>query len=284
MKTIFNSLERRTTTAVIVICLLVVLFIVAVAISLNSIDIVEPLFILPIVIVSWYGGRTAGFSLVALIVTLSLFVKHSILEISFLYPGAIFHLIFHVISYLLIAILVINFRDSHNEESLLASTDGLTGLLNTRSFSIELANEILRSIRYEHIFSLAYIDIDNFKHINDSIGHQEGDKLLTVVSRCLSSSLRKTDIVARLGGDEFAVIFPETGQQEVKSAFANASNALKRKMKNNKWSVSFSVGIVTFEKLPTDIKEAIKISDELMYTVKKNKKNDVAFQVWQGKA
>ncbi|WDE04271.1 GGDEF domain-containing protein [Thalassomonas viridans] len=166
----------------------------------------------------------------------------------------------------------------------MASTDNLTGLSNSRSFYLDLGNEILRSIRYKHVFSLSYIDIDNFKSINDSIGHLKGDELLISVARCLISSLRKTDIIARLGGDEFAVIFPETSQEEVKSAFAKASEELKYRMRKNKWQVSFSVGIVTFETLPMDIKEAMKIADELMYSVKNNKKNDVAFKVWQGKA
>ncbi|WDD98253.1 GGDEF domain-containing protein [Thalassomonas actiniarum] len=284
MKTILNILDECTSSFVISVCTLTVVFILLIAIYFNNISIFEPLFLLPIVVLSWYGGRTAGLTLAALVVTFTFLINALSIEPLPLSLKSVIYISLRFIVYSVLAVLIINFRDAHNEESAMASTDNLTGILNSRGFSIELANEILRSIRYKHIFSLSYIDIDNFKEINDSIGHQEGDKLLIAVSKCLVSSLRKTDIVARLGGDEFAVIFPETGQPEVKRAFASASKTLEYQMLKKGWNVSFSVGIVTFEMLPMDIKEAIKIADDLMYTVKKNKKNDVAFQVWQGKS
>lgn len=164
-----------------------------------------------------------------------------------------------------------------------ADTDKLTDILNSRGFYTELTNELLRSVRYRHPFSLAYIDVDNFKSINDSKGHAEGDKLLIEVAQCLKVSLRITDSVARLGGDEFACLFPETGQKASKSAFAKASKALDRRMKCYHWPVSFSVGLVTFERIPTDIKEAMRIADDLMYTVKNADKNNISYQVWHGK-
>ena len=237
---------------------------------------------MPIIVLSWYGGKTAGFTVAALIVSATLFIDTVALDYTFYSLDTVFHIVSRIIAYFLTAVLVINFRNVHNEEFTMASTDSLTGLLNSRSFSVELANEIFRSIRYKHIFSLSYIDIDNFKEVNDTYGHQEGDKLLNVVSECLTSSLRKTDIIARLGGDEFAVIFPETRQQEVKRAFAKARKSLDNRMKSKNWNVTFSVGVVTFENLPADVKEAINIADDLMYSVKNHKKNDVAFQVWQG--
>ncbi|MCL6417261.1 GGDEF domain-containing protein [Aestuariirhabdus sp. Z084] len=132
-----------------------------------------------------------------------------------------------------------------------------------------MANELVRSSRYEHILSLAYIDIDNFKLVNDSLGHPAGDQLLIEVASSLKKSLRATDTVARLGGDEFSCLLPETGQEEAKAAFSKASELLIRRMKGRNWSVTFSVGIVTFETMPEDIKEAMKVADELMYSVKK---------------
>lgn len=168
-------------------------------------------------------------------------------------------------------------------ESTAADTDKLTNILNSRGFYAELANELLRSVRYEHLFSLAYIDIDNFKSVNDSQGHAEGDKLLIEVAQCLKDSVRATDIVARLGGDEFACLFPETGQDASKAAFAKASEELQRRMSSYDWPVSFSVGLVTFETMPTDIKEAMKIADELMYSVKNADKNNISYRVWHRK-
>ena len=186
-------------------------------------------------------------------------------------------------AYSLLAILITNFRSVHRVEELAAGTDALTKMLNSRGFYVELANELLRSIRYEHIFSLAYIDIDNFKHINDSLGHSTGDKLLIEVAECLTSSLRETDTVARLGGDEFVCLLPETEPEMAKKAFSKVKERLSNSMKSHNWSVSFSVGMVTFETPPDYIKEAVAIADELMYCVKNNKKDNIAFKVWNSK-
>lgn len=265
------------------ICFLVTLSIVLLGFFVNHFAMIEPLLLIPIVVLSWYGSRVAGIILSVFIVSITLFINVIAID-SFTFSGeSIIYVLLRLTTYILVSLLVINYRRVHNSEFVMASTDSLTGLSNSRSFYLDLANEILRSIRYKHVFSLSYIDIDNFKKINDSIGHLKGDELLISVANCLVSSLRKTDIIARLGGDEFSVIFPETSQAEVKSAFAKASEELRTKMLSKGWNVSFSVGIVTFETLPTDLKEAMKIADELMYSVKNNKKNDVAYEIWQGK-
>ncbi|TPH13960.1 GGDEF domain-containing protein [Litorilituus lipolyticus] len=283
MKTTLSILDTCSTSFVIFICYLAVSVITFTGFYFNHFLLFEPLFFLPILVLSWYGSRSAGILLSVFIVSLTLFINFMVLgSVTFSLEYSIYTFL-RLITYILSSVLIINFRNVHNAEFVMASTDSLTGLLNHRSFYLDLANEIIRSIRYKHVFSLAYLDIDNFKNINDSIGHYKGDELLISVAKCLLSSLRKTDIIARLGGDEFAIIFPETSQGEVKSAFAKASEELKNKMLKKGWDVSFSVGIVTFETLPADIKEAIKVADDLMYTVKNNKKNDVAFKVWQGR-
>lgn len=283
MRTTLSILDGCSTSFVIFICHLVAVVIAFTGFYFNSFELLEPSFFIPIIVLSWYGSKTTGILLAVFIVSITLFIN-GITVGSFVFSLEYSLYIFlRLMTYILASILITNFRSVHNAEFIMASTDNLTGLSNSRSFYIDLANEILRSIRYKHVFSLAYIDIDNFKKINDSIGHWKGDELLISVARCLVSSLRKTDIIARLGGDEFAIIFPETSQEEVKSAFAKASEELEHKMRKKGWKVSFSVGIVTFETLPTDIKEAIKVADELMYTVKNNRKNDVAFKVWLGR-
>ena len=280
MKTILDVFERYSFGHVTLIGALSTLGISAVSIQIDNASLLEPLYLFPIVLVSWYGGKTSGLTLAVFSIVLLLISNIIVNDSSILSFSYFFYLALRFIAFYSIAVLVIDFRKVHNSEADLANKDHLTGLLNTRSFSIELANEILRSIRYEHNFSLAYLDIDNFKIINDTLGHQAGDVLLIKVANCLTSNLRKTDIVARLGGDEFSVIFPETGQEEVKTAFDKTIRELEKIGKN----VTFSVGVITFEKLPKDIKEAIDMADQLMYSVKTSKKNDVAFRVFKSKA
>lgn len=247
----------------------------------GTIVFLELFYIFPITLASWYGSRESGVVL-ALISTLLLLSSdafhigiNAIAIFNYGLPCAI--------SLSALAVLITNFRDVHRVESHAADTDDLTSTCNSRGFYVELANELVRSSRYEHTFSLAYIDIDNFKSVNDSHGHPAGDRLLIEVADSLTESLRATDTVARLGGDEFACLLPETGQKEAKAAFSKASKLLERRMNRSDWPVTFSVGLVTFEAIPDDIKEAIKIADELMYSVKNLEKNNVSYKIWHGR-
>ena len=92
----------------------------------------------------------------------------------------------------------------------LARTDGLTGLLNRRAFDDELAIAVTRAERYPQDLSLITLDIDNFKHLNDTYGHPAGDKVICAVSRMLLATSRRVDRVARIGGEEFAIILSDT--------------------------------------------------------------------------
>jgi len=263
--------------------MLAVLFLTALVVAFGNVVYLEPFYALPITLASWYGSRKSGilltlFSLLLLILAKVITMPdHEGVQIYLLEYTS------YAIAYVSLAIIVTNFRNIHRVEVMAADTDDLTGISNSRSFYADLANELIRSLRYGHIFSLVYLDIDNFKRINDSRGHLEGDRLLIEVAHCLRTNLRKTDTAARLGGDEFACLFPETDQEAAKIAFTKTSDLLRRRMSQHKWPVTFSAGLVTFQTLPDDIKEALKIADELMYTVKNGQKDNIAYIVWNGK-
>lgn len=241
----------------------------------------ELFYIFPITMASWYGSKKSGLIL-AMVSTLLLLFLRALNEgfdifvlLNYSLPCAI--------SFSFLAILITNFRIVHRIEIAAADTDSLTNINNSRSFYVELANELVRSSRYSHVFSLAYLDIDNFKRVNDARGHGEGDNLLIEVANSLTESLRKTDIIARIGGDEFACLLPETGQEEAKAAFLKASELLESRMSKSSWPVTFSVGLVTFETIPVDIKEVMKVADELMYSVKNSIKDNISYKIWHGK-
>ncbi|WP_019612789.1 GGDEF domain-containing protein [Psychromonas ossibalaenae] len=284
MKTIFSIFEKRGAKTIwqlscfMILVLAIVQF--GVGVSIN----IAPIYIFPLLFNSWYGNKKGGIFLAVFSAILLSIVEVVLSKNSLSISELIFFTTPYLIAYPLLVVLVTNFRTVHQVEITAADTDNLTGVHSVRSFYCELANEILRSKRYSHVFSLAYIDIDNFKKINDSLGHSEGDKLLIEVADCLRESLRATDVVARLGGDEYVCLLPETRQEEAKAAFVKVSDLLKEKMKKYQWAVSFSVGVVSFENVPDDIKEAIKIADKLMYSVKNNKKGNIAYQVYQTKA
>jgi diguanylate cyclase (GGDEF)-like protein len=284
MKTIFNILDKRSSSLIWCLSLLLTLIITGADIATGNIVSSEPFFVIPILLASWYGSKKSGvllaiFSTLAWVISKILNNTYNFSPEPIIYNGVL-----HLVAYTLLAIIITDFRSVYRVEVVAADTDNLTKILNPRGFYAELANELLRSIRYERIFSLAYIDIDDFKYINDSLGHPVGDELLVEVAKCLKSALRATDTVARLGGDEFACLLPETKKEAAKKAFSKVREKLEKSMQSHKWEVSFSVGMVTFETLPDDIKEAIKIADDLMYEVKKSKKNNIAYRVWHGNA
>ena len=284
MKTIFNILDRRPYALIWWSALTLIVIIAVVNIAVGDVFSLEPFFVLPILLVSWYGSKRSGI-LLAVFSTLIWATSEIVINpYKFSTGKIIYDGVSYLAAYSLVAVLITNFRSVHRVEVVAADTDNLTNIFNSRGFYAKFANELLRSIRYEHIFSLAYIDIDDFKNINDSLGHPIGDELLVEVAKCLKSSLRATDAVARLGGDEFACLLPETKQDAAKMAFKKVRNLLLKNMGSHGWAVSFSIGVVTFEIPPVDIKEAIKIADDLMYDVKKSKKDNIAYRVWNKNA
>ncbi len=282
MKTFFNILDNRAAEHIWRLAILIVFVLSILSFAFGKVVFLEIFYCLPITLTSWYGSRKSGVLLSLTSSLLLLLIDGYQTEFSLIKVAT--YGLPCAVSFTALAILITNFRDVHRVESIAADTDKLTNIWNSRGFYAELANELLRSVRYEHKFSLAYIDIDNFKAVNDSKGHAEGDKLLIEVAKCLKNYLRETDIVARLGGDEFVCLFPEAGQEASKAAFAKANEELQKKMKRNQWPVTFSVGLVTFESMPTDIKETMKIADDLMYSVKNAEKANISYKVWNGKS
>jgi diguanylate cyclase (GGDEF)-like protein len=173
-------------------------------------------------------------------------------------------------------------RAKLNEEENLADTDSLTSLANSRSFYEKVDAEIVRQRRYCNPFTLAYVDLDNFKQVNDRWGHDSGDDLLVKVARILKDKSRESDTPARLGGDEFAILFPMTGSAGARAAVSSLMAALLESMTRDLWPVTFSVGVVTFLDTPVDAREALKAADDRMYSAKRGGKNCAVYEVWRG--
>ena len=135
--------------------------------------------------------------------------------------------------------------------------------------------EIKRACRFKRPVSLAYIDIDNFKHVNDTRGHKEGDRLLQVAAYSLQKSIRISDMVARVGGDEFVVLFTETDYESAETAVNRIRNELLSAIQENKWPVTASIGLATSNNSECNFDELLTKADDLMYSVKKAGKNKV---------
>ena len=174
---------------------------------------------------------------------------------------------------------------SHLEhERRLARQDTLTGVLNGRAFFEETERYMSLARRKGQPFTVVYIDLDNFKQVNDARGHREGDQVLCVVADALEGHARRSDLVARLGGDEFGVMLPEADYEEAAGYVAKARSLLQAGMDRNRWPVTFSIGVVTFREPPVSVDLALNAADELMYRVKRSGKSGVLHEVRPGPA
>ncbi|MSR22050.1 MAG: GGDEF domain-containing protein [Gemmatimonadetes bacterium] len=167
-------------------------------------------YLLPIVAVAWYGDGRAGYFACA--VSASVWLAAEILSREVQLPAWVtaWNAGVHLTTFLVVVALAIRLKESVAAQTKLALSDPLTGLANTRAFFDRLSAEIDRALRYGTIFTLAYMDLDHFKEVNDTLGHAEGDEVLRRVAETMRGTMRTTDLTARLGGDEFGILLPET--------------------------------------------------------------------------
>jgi len=163
-----------------------------------------------------------------------------------------------------------------------ARVDYVTGAASVRYFYEQVQIEISRYQRHKRPLTLVYIDLDNFKSINDHLGHITGDKVLRAVTESIQRQIRPNDMLARMGGDEFALLLPETGDEEVKQVIGNIHSGLVNEMLRNRWLVTFSIGVVTYNQIPKSVDEMVKLADGEMYLVKTNTKNGVRYRIFPG--
>ena len=173
------------------------------------------------------------------------------------------------------ALLVVRHKKAHKhieDLNTLATTDALTGVNNRLAFDRIMREEVVRDIRYKRDLSLAIIDIDNLKNINDTFGHDRGDKIIKGVANEIKNSVRKTDPVCRLGGDEFAIIFIETDIEKAKSIVENICNRISQNLILEVTKVTVSIGIAKLDEGDSTA-TLYKRADEALYISKKQGRN-----------
>jgi len=184
-------------------------------------------------------------------------------------------------TFLLVVVLTAPLRSLYRHQQASARLDSLTGAVNRSHFLEVLAVEIARSRRAQQPFTVAYLDCDDFKRVNDTRGHGEGDVLLRTAVETLRQNLRVIDTVARVGGDEFVVLLPSTSSEEAALTMERLRADLNRVMSANQWAVSFSIGMGTFEGGERSPDDVIARCDALMYRAKGESKNSVVCEVFR---
>jgi diguanylate cyclase (GGDEF)-like protein len=235
--------------------------------------------IVPLVFVVWFAGRGAGvlLSLVGAAFWLAVdFIDNSHHAFPFTHY---WNVSIKAAFFIAAAYVVWELRSALERERGLARTDGLTGAYNVRAFRELAEAEIERSRRYHHELTFLYMDIDDFKSVNDRSGHSAGDALLRKAAVSMRKNSRKVDIVARLGGDEFGILMPETSETGAKVAVARLSNAMTEALRNRRLPVTFSIGALTCQSAPKSVDDLMKHADALMYEAKNSGKDRIRFGV-----
>ena len=234
-------------------------------------------YLIPVLIATWYTGVAAGI-LIAFIAVLSTTVSgmltpHLPDKYFTLYWNAIVRFLFFITS-----ILILN---AWKKERFYARIDYLTGINNRYNFFEILRAELERFKRFNHPLSIVYMDVDNFKTINDQLGHKSGDELLKIVAKTLRDNFRSVDTIARLGGDEFVILMPETEASAAEVKIRMVQESLLEKIALKKWPVTFSFGIAVFVNSIFSPDEMLRMADHLMYKAKQGGKNCIVTDIYE---
>jgi diguanylate cyclase (GGDEF)-like protein len=232
-------------------------------------------YLVPVSTLAWFGGLQLGITFAVLssfVWYIADYIEGTVYSHPFIaYWNTFSSLAFFVI----IALILSRLKTALDQEKNLARTDHLTGTANSRAFSEIITSTIDAADRYHHPFTTIYMDIDNFKTVNDSLGHEAGDTVLASVANVLCKNVRILDTVARLGGDEFALLLPETGFEAAETVIVKLRKNLLELAEKNRWPISFSIGAVTHTKAPLSADEVIRLADAAMYRVKNTTKNAI---------
>src|SRR5581483_6058109 len=220
-------------------------------------------YLLPVAGAAWYGGRGPG-AAVAVAGGLAWMLADAVSHGAYAHPAVPYwNAGLRLAALLAVAEAVARLHAAVAAAQALARTDDLTGVPNRRSFYEVAEREIARARRYPRPFSVVYLDLDDFKTVNDRLGHVAGDAVLRSVARVL-------------GGDEFLVLLPETGAAPARLAVDKLREALAGIVPAHGWRLTASVGVVTFLVPPDSPDVLLAAADRLMYAAKRAGKNRVA--------
>jgi diguanylate cyclase (GGDEF)-like protein len=178
-----------------------------------------------------------------------------------------------------VSFLVGRLRAALDRERKHARTDYLTGVANKRTFYELAEREVHRAAREPEPLSLVFLDIDDFKQVNDRFGHIAADDAIRDLAAVLKSKSRRTDVVARMGGDEFAVLLPETDEKGAAAYVESLKNLIAARDADRGFQLSCSFGIATFQRTPKDVNEIVRVADEAVYEAKAAGKNTLRQRV-----
>lgn len=233
-------------------------------------------YLVPISIAAWYCNRNLTYAVAVLAAVVWLAVEYATNEPYTQQWILIWNAAARLVFFAVVATLFRQLRSEFAVHEQLARTDHLTGLLNRTGF-MERADALVNSAsRYEQALTVGFIDLDQFKNVNDTFGHSHGDEILEAVGATIRNSSRESDIAARLGGDEFAILLPNTNLPGARVFFGKLHEQLMIEMRRDGApDLGVSIGAAVFERGPPHLDEALRLADQLMYRAKKSRRISV---------
>ena len=241
-------------------------------------------YLVPVAIAAWYAGTHFGWGACLLAAAVWLLVDT---ESGHLYSSAwipFWNAGVRLGFFVIVAHLLGRLHVSLDSMAALAQFDGLTGLLNARSIKHDYEHIARFARRHRQTVAIGFIDLDDFKRINDNFGHQAGDDVLKAVATRLRDQARNSDLVGRVGGDEFVVLLPDTDLAGAEIFFLKLRSSLIELARAKQWQIGFSVGVAVISDPPQVAETAFAWADSLMYDVKKAGKNEVRLFEFRGEA
>jgi diguanylate cyclase (GGDEF)-like protein len=233
----------------------------------------------PVAVAGWYSGRRETVA-IAVLASITWLVADMASGHFYSHPLiTLWELLVRLGVFLIQGLLLVALRDALAREHRLARTDVLTGLASRRAFEEQFEHDLRLAQRRHSAITLAFLDLDDFKIMNDTYGHLEGDQVLRVTGRVLKESMRVVDTAARYGGDEFVVVFPDTDGNGAEEAIAKIRQGLQQCLASVAPKITFSIGAITFLDPPPSVNEALKAADTLMYDAKRRGKGIALFRV-----
>lgn len=240
---------------------------------------IYPLYFLPLTLAAWRFGR-CGMIIATVLCTLTWGASNYAAGMQFSHPRIwASNLLAQGVALFIVGVVIVRLRDSLERVTALSRMDQLTSLLNARAFREAAEYTLTLAQRYAHPITVAYIDLDHFKAVNDALGHTGGDVLLRKVADLLRQGVRAGDIPARLGGDEFAVLLPETGPDAAREMLHRLQSRLRDALRQCPRPVTASIGAVSYLAPTGKIDDLIRRADALMYAAKSAGKNRVYVEV-----
>jgi diguanylate cyclase (GGDEF)-like protein len=241
-------------------------------------------YLLPVAFASWYAGRGASVGIAALS-CVTWYLADAASGHSYRYPAIpVWNALIRFMIFVVNGLLLRALRDSLLRQRELAHTDALTGVWGRRAFEERLEHDLALARRNGCPLTIAFLDLDDFKVLNDTRGHVVGDRALRATAQALKGATRRADMVARLGGDEFALVLPDTPGPGATEAVAKLMQGVKEALGPVAPEVTCSVGVVTFEGTVPQLDEAVRAADDLMYQAKQEGRNRVVFAVARERA